>query len=309
MRKPLIEIHNASKVFDRVVALDQVSCTVEEGEVVGLLGPNGSGKTTLIRLLCAYFPPTSGRVRVAGYDTCVAPLAVRRHVGYALEGVVLYPDLTVSDFLSFVRVVKKANVQQLDAAVEHCGLEGWLHRRIGTLSKGYRQRVVLAQALLGDPPILILDEPTIGLDPGQVVEMRELLGGLRGARTVFFSSHVIAEVAALCERVIVVAHGRLVAEGSPAELRERLHRRRRAVLRVDGPPAEVAAALGAVPGVLAVEPTADGFVLEGEDHAELARAAGDVVRRHGWTVLELRPEAVGLEEIFLGLVGDGERGS
>src|SRR5213078_1913689 len=148
MSKSLIEIHNASKVFDRVTALDRVSCTVEAGEVVGLLGPNGSGKTTLIRLLCAYFPPSGGSVRVAGYDTRIAPLEVRRRVGYALEGVVLYPDLTVSDFLSFVRTVKRANVQQLNTAVEHCGLEGWLQRRIGTLSKGYRQRVVLAQALL-----------------------------------------------------------------------------------------------------------------------------------------------------------------
>src|SRR2546422_5828478 len=218
MRKPLIEIHNASKVFDRVVALDQVSCTVEEGEVVGLLGPNGSGKTTLIRLLCAYFPPTSGRVRVAGYDTCVAPLAVRRHVGYALEGVVLYPDLTVSDFLSFVRVVKKANVQQLDAAVEHCGLEGWLHRRIGTLSKGYRQRVVLAQALLGDPPILILDEPTVGMDPEMAVKVRELIKGLTGSRTVFLSTHSLAEACLVCQRVLVLHSGRLLAQGTPQEL-------------------------------------------------------------------------------------------
>jgi len=218
MRKPIIEIHNASKVFDRVVALDQVSCTVEEGEVVGLLGPNGSGKTTLIRLLCAYFPPTSGRVRVAGYDTCVAPLAVRRHVGYALEGVVLYPDLTVSDFLSFVRVVKKANVQQLDAAVEHCGLEGWLHRRIGTLSKGYRQRVVLAQALLGDPPILILDEPTVGMDPEMAVKVRELIKGLTGSRTVFLSTHSLAEACLVCQRVLVLHSGRLLAQGTPQEL-------------------------------------------------------------------------------------------
>src|SRR5919109_3258789 len=198
MRSPIIEVHDASKVFDRVVALDQVSCTVEEGEVVGLLGPNGSGKTTLMRLLCAYFPPTSGRVRVTGYDTCVTPLEVRRRVGYALEGVLLYPDLTVSDFLSFARVVKKARSPQLNAVVERCGLEGWLHRRIGTLSKGYRQRVVLAQALLGDPPILILDEPTVGMDPEMAVNVRELIKGLAGSRTVFLSTHSLAEACLIC---------------------------------------------------------------------------------------------------------------
>src|SRR3989442_1338177 len=218
MREPLIEIHNASKVFDRVVALDQVSCTVEEGEVVGLLGPNGSGKTTLIRLLCAYFPPTSGRVRVAGYDTCVAPLTVRRHVGYALEGVVLYPDLTVSDFLSFVRTVKKAAAPQFDAVISQCGLEGWLHRRLGTLSKGYRQRVVLAQALLGDPPVLILDEPTAGMDPEMAVKIRGLIAALAGSRTVLLSTHSLAEAHLICRRVLVLYQGRLLAQGTPQEL-------------------------------------------------------------------------------------------
>src|SRR5205823_1184190 len=179
----------------------------------------------------------------------------RRAVGYFPEYAPFYPDLSVRAYLDFVarlkRIPRRARADVIGRALAACALETVAHRRVGTLSKGYRQRVGLAQALLGDPPILILDEPTIGLDPGQVVEMRELLDGLRGARTVFFSSHVIAEVAALCERVIVVAHGRLVAEGSPAELRERLRGRRRAVLRVDGPPAEVAAALAAVPLVLA----------------------------------------------------------
>lgn len=215
---PIIEVHGASKMFDRATALDQVSCAVEAGEVVGLLGPNGSGKTTLIRLLCAYFPPTSGSVRVAGYDTRVAPLEVRRHVGYALEGVVLYPDLTVSDFLSFVGTVKRTTTRQLDAVIERCGLEGWLHRRIGTLSKGYRQRVVLAQALLGDPPVLILDEPTASMDPEMAVKIRELIKTLAGARTVLLSTHSLAEASLLCPRVMVLYQGRLLAQGTPQEL-------------------------------------------------------------------------------------------
>ncbi len=218
MSDPIIELRGATKRFDRVTALDHVSCAIGAGEVVGLLGPNGSGKTTLLRLLCAYFPPTSGSVRVAGYETKEAPLEVRRRVGYALEGVVLYPDLTVADFLDFVREIKKATAQQLDTVVAQCGLAGWLRRRIGTLSKGYRQRVVLAQALLGDPPILILDEPTIGMDPEMAVRVRELIKALSGSRTVLLSTHSLPEASAVCQRVLVLNQGRLLASGPPHSL-------------------------------------------------------------------------------------------
>jgi ABC-2 type transport system ATP-binding protein len=215
---PIIELLDVSKRFDRTTALDRVSCTVEAGEAVALLGPNGSGKTTLLRLLCAYFPPTSGSVRVAGYDTGMAPLEVRRRVGYALEGVVLYPDLTVGDFLAFVQDVKRATTRQLDAAIAQCGLAEWLRRRIGTLSKGYRQRVVLAQALLGDPPILVLDEPTAGMDPEMAVKVRALLKTLRGSRTVLLSTHSLAEASLVCQRAFVLHQGRLLAQGTPQEL-------------------------------------------------------------------------------------------
>lgn len=218
MSEPSIELRNVTKRFDRVTALERVSCTIEAGEVVGLLGPNGSGKTTLMRLLCAYFPPTEGTVRVAGYDTHVAPLEVRRRVGYALEGVVLYPDLTVADFLTFVSEVKGATPQQLDLVITQCGLEGWLHRRIGTLSKGYRQRVILAQALLGDPPLLILDEPTVGMDPEMAVKVRELIRSLAGSRTVLLSTHSLAEASAVCQRVLVLNQGRLFAYDTPQAL-------------------------------------------------------------------------------------------
>jgi len=218
MSQPIIELRNATKQFDRTTALDHVSCAIGAGEVVGLLGPNGSGKTTLIRLLCAYFPPTSGSVRVAGYDTRVAPLEVRRRIGYALEGVVLYPDLTVADFLAFVKEVKRATALQLDAVVMQCGLEGWLRRRIGTLSKGYRQRVVLAQALLGDPPILILDEPTVGMDPEMAVQVRELIKPLAGSRTVLLSTHSLVEASAVCQRVLVLNQGHLLVDGDPQVL-------------------------------------------------------------------------------------------
>ncbi|TMA67151.1 MAG: ABC transporter ATP-binding protein [Deltaproteobacteria bacterium] len=311
--EPALEVRDLRKTFGRVEAVAGVSFRVGAGEIVGFLGPNGAGKTTTMRILAGIFPPTAGEVRVAGHDVIRQPLACRRAVGYFPEYAPFYPDLGVQAYLTFVarlkRIARPAHQEAVGRALAACGLEAVARRRIGTLSKGYRQRVGLAQALLGDPPILVLDEPTIGLDPAQVVEMRALLAGLRGERTVFFSSHVIAEVAALCERVIVIARGRLVAEGAPDELGDRLRGRRRVVLKVDGPAAEVAAALGAAPGVLAVERAADGFVVEGASEAELARAAGEAVKQRGWTVLELRHEAPGLEEIFLGLVGNGGRSS
>jgi len=215
---PIIHVQSVSKTFDRVTALDQVSLSVEKGEVIGLLGPNGSGKTTLVRLLSAYFPPTQGRVVVDGFDTRESPLEVRRRVGYALEGVILYPDLTVSDLLDFVGTVKKVQHQQRVEVVAQCGLDGWLHRRIGTLSKGYRQRVMLAQALMGDPQILVLDEPTSGMDPEMAVQIRNLMKTVAGSRTIVLSTHSVAEATLVCQRVIVLHQGRLLAEGVPQEV-------------------------------------------------------------------------------------------
>lgn len=212
---PIIDAHSVTKRFGRVSALDTFSCQVEQGEIVGLLGPNGSGKTTLIRLLCAFFPPTTGTVTVDGYETRRSPLDVRQRVGYALEGLILYPDLTVRDFLTFVRVVKKADLRQCEAMIVQCGLDGWLDRRIGTLSKGYRQRVVFAQALIGDPPILILDEPTAGMDPEMAVQTRALIMSLAGKKTVILSTHSLAEAMRLCQRVLVLHQGQVLVQGSP----------------------------------------------------------------------------------------------
>src|SRR5437867_8741820 len=257
MGQAMIEVRDLSKTFGAVEAVGGISFRVAPGEIVGFLGPNGAGKTTTMRILAGVFPPTSGEVRVAGHDPLRDPLACRRAVGYFPEYAPFYPDLRVEGYLHFVARLKRIpRVDRARAVAETlatCGLEGVAWRRVGTLSKGYRQRVGLAQALCGNPPILILDEPTIGLDPGQVVEIRDLVRGLRGQRTVFFSSHILSEVEALCERVIVIAGGRLVGEGTPGELGARLGSRQRIVLRVDGPGPEVAAALACVPGVVSVD--------------------------------------------------------
>jgi ABC-2 type transport system ATP-binding protein len=300
----MIEVRDLRKTFGQVEAVAGISFTVAEGEIVGFLGPNGAGKTTTMRILAGVYPPTSGEVRIAGHDVLAEPLACRRAVGYFPEYAPFYPDLHVVGYLRFVARLKRIPRREREAAVERvllaCALEKVAHRRIGTLSKGYRQRVGLAQALCGDPPLLILDEPTIGLDPGQVVEIRELVRGLRGNRTALFSSHILSEVEALCERVVVIARGKLAGEGTPAELGRRVGRRERVVLRVDGPVDIITATLAVLPGVAQVERVDGAFVIEGG--GDLAGAAGDAVLRGGWVIRELRQETRDLEDIFLELV-------
>jgi ABC-2 type transport system ATP-binding protein len=310
----MIEVDNLTKLYGSLVALRQVSFRVDQGEIVGFLGPNGAGKTTALRILTCFMPPTSGTARVAGLDCQLHSLEVRGKIGYLPENVPLYLDMTTRRFLSFAAAAKgvsrSRSGQEIERVMEVCTITSVAERLIGHLSKGYRQRIGIAQALLNDPAILILDEPTIGLDPSQIVEIRSLIKQLGAERTIILSSHIIPEVSQICQRILIINNGQIVATDTPANLTAQLQRNLQVYLEVEGPEAEVVQKLEAVTGVLEVKPT-DGessYLIEtsrGEDlRPELART----VVESGWQLRALTLQDMSLEEIFMQLVTDEEAG-
>ncbi len=309
----MIEVTSLGRRFGETVALEDLTFAVAPGEIVGFLGPNGAGKTTAMRILTCTLPPSSGRAVVAGHDVVAEPLAVRRSVGFMPENVPLYPDSTVEEHLRFVgrlkRVADAALGAQVADAERRAGLESVRGRLVGHLSKGFRQRVGLAQALIGDPPILILDEPSVGLDPSQIVEIRELIRSFRGEKTVLLSSHILNEVSLICERVLILDHGRLVAQASPADLGPAADGRARVVVVWDGARDAGLAALAAVPGVAEVkaEPAGAEVVVSGELDAVRPALAAAVVAAGG-RLQRLEDRAGTLEELFLRLTA-GEGGA
>src|SRR6059036_1527470 len=250
----MIEVQRLTKCYGPITAIRDVSFSVAPGEIVGFLGPNGAGKSTTMRILACFMPASSGTARVAGYDVFRESLEVRRRIGYLPESVPLYGDLRVAPYLDFVAEVKgvgRAERRRRVAEVmERCLITDVQHRLIGRLSKGYRQRVGLAQALLGDPEVLILDEPTIGLDPKQITEIRALIRSLAGQHTVILSTHILPEVSMVCDGVIIINGGRIVAQSTESELVAQVFPTARVELRVAGASGDVAQALRAVPDVL-----------------------------------------------------------
>ncbi|MGH7789371.1 MAG: ABC transporter ATP-binding protein [Candidatus Binatia bacterium] len=307
----MISASHLSKRFGAFTAIEDVSFEVAAGEIVGFLGPNGAGKSTTMRILAGVFPPSSGRVRIDGHDSVTDALRARAVVGYFPERVSIYVDMTVEHYLTYVGEMKGRRRREARrdaaAAMASCSLDAVAGRLIGTLSKGFRQRVGIAQALTGKPRVLILDEPTSGLDPEQVADMRELIRDLRSERAVILSTHILPEVEATCDRVIIIHRGRVLALDTPANLNRRLRPTSQVHLEVIGPPDAVAAALRAVPGVLAVEAAAmpDGAVaatVSTERDCDLRQAFAAAIVQHGWGLRELRPQTLTLEEIFLSLV-------
>jgi ABC-2 type transport system ATP-binding protein len=308
----MIQAENLTKIFGPFTAIQDVSFHVKRGEIVGFLGPNGAGKSTTMRILAGVFPPTAGRAIVAGHDVVAEPLRSRRVVGYFPERVSLYLDMTVTEYLEYAARMKELPARERRAAIagamEACGVQHMAQRIIGTLSKGYRQRVGIAQAVVGRPHVLILDEPTSGLDPEQVAEVRELIRGLRGERTVILSTHILSEVEATCDRVIIINRGRIVAVDTPRNLNQRLRERSQVQLEVRAPERALLERLGSIPGILSVKSTGneDGVigvavstVKERDMRPEIAAA----IQAAGWELHEMRAVTLSLESIFLTLVG------
>lgn len=301
----MIEVNNLSKKYGDVYAVKGISFTAVPGQVTGFLGPNGAGKTTTIRMLTGYMPPTSGTAKVAGYDVFDQSMEVRKRVGYLPENVPLYRDMTARGYLMYLGEIRglKNRRQRADEALERVALANRADSRIRTLSKGMRQRVGLAAALLHDPEVLILDEPTIGLDPFQVLELRSLVRELGRNHTLLFSTHILSEVEQVCDNVVIINNGQIVATGTPAQLRQELERGGRVLVRVNADTAAVQGALQSVPGVASVERTQDDSLIVTPASAAVdpRPALASAIVQHGWNLVELRPVAVNLEEIFLEL--------
>ncbi len=314
----MIEVTNLTKYYGEVRGIDNISFSIGRGEIAGLLGPNGSGKTTTMRILTCFFPPTRGSARVAGYDVVTQPIEVRRRIGYVPETVPLYPDMKVAGYLNFVAEAKRMNVRQrkarIGAIMEQCGLVEVAHRLVGNLSKGFRQRVGLAQALINDPEVLILDEPTIGLDPRQVAEIREFIKSLAGERTIILSTHILPEVSMTCERVIIIHEGQIAAVDTPDNLMKKLQKTSKTVVLIKGPGGSIREKLEMLPGVISIEDrgeTSPGvccFEVEAEKESEISGELAQMVYLNSWKLVEMRTEKMSLEKIFIELTRE-ESGS
>jgi gliding motility-associated transport system ATP-binding protein len=311
----MIEVDRLTKRYGPVPAIQDVSFTVEKGQIVGFLGPNGAGKTTTMRILSCFMPASGGTARVAGYDVFEQSLEVRRRIGYLPENVPLYADMTVDAYLDFVANIKglgrSERRRRVGEVLERCQIPDVRGRLIGRLSKGYRQRVGLAQALIADPDVLILDEPTIGLDPKQIVGIRQLIKSLAGAHTVILSTHILPEVSMVCEGVIIINRGRVVASGPLDRLMQELSPTARLQIQVEGPAELVAQSLRALPGVQRVEArgVVDGvstFVLEAERARDIRREVAQLVAQQRWGLLELKALDLSLEDVFIRIVAGEE---
>jgi ABC-2 type transport system ATP-binding protein len=313
----VIEVQHLTKKYGRVTAVDDVTFRVERGEILGFLGPNGAGKTTTMRVLTGYMPATSGRAIVAGFDVFEQPLEAKRRTGYLPETPPLYPEMTVREYLGFVAQIKGVpggeRKGRVDTAMEKACVTDMAARLCGKLSKGYRQRVGLAQALLHNPDVLILDEPTAGLDPKQIIETRELIKRLAGDHTIILSTHILPEVSQTCQRVVIINRGRVVAVDSPANLTRRLGGAQTMYVQVDGVPDGASASLAQIGGITRVtevdrQDGVVGFEVESEGGQDLRREIARAVVTSGWGLLELRPVRVSLEDIFLQLTTEEHSG-
>jgi ABC-2 type transport system ATP-binding protein len=306
----MIKAENLTMHYGPVVALDNVSFKVDEGEIVGLLGPNGAGKSTAMKILTTYLHPTKGTAKVGNHDVLEDPLAVRKIIGYLPEVLPLYMDMEVRSYLQFVakaRGLEGARLRErTDLVLAECGLRPMYRKVIRELSKGYRQRTALAQALIHDPEIIILDEPTSGLDPHQIVEVRQLIRTLAEGRTVILSTHILQEVEATADRIVIINHGRIVGDGTFDELRETAKQFERARVSVAGTRTEIERLLSGLSGVRKVQYDGEergyvSFTVQGKVGTELWREVGQLAKAKNWELRELANRPLTLEETFLHL--------
>jgi ABC-2 type transport system ATP-binding protein len=303
----MLEIRHLVKSFGPLIAVDDVSFTVPQGEVLGFLGPNGAGKSTTMKMITGFLAPTAGTAIICGDDITTEPIAAKRHIGYLPEGAPAYPDMTPADFLDFIAHIRGFSgseaKRRIGRVVEMIKIAEVMHQPIETLSKGYKRRVGVAQALLHDPDVLILDEPTDGLDPNQKYEMRKIITAMQPGKAIIISTHLLEEVEAVCSRAIIIAHGRVLADGTPAQLVQRSrHYNAVRLSMADGSDSNIRAEIAALPGVAAVEAVSDAegdalFVLPHGGGPVVAEIA-DLARDRGWTITGLRVERGRLDDVF-----------
>jgi len=307
----VIEVQNLTKYYGDLRAVDGISFTVERGEILGFLGPNAAGKTTTMRVITGYLPATSGSVAVAGFDVFKNSLEVKRQIGYLPENPPLYLDMRVFDYLRFVAVIKGVDRgevnQEVERVADKLALSEVSDVLIAQLSKGFKQRVGLAQALLNNPPVLVLDEPTIGLDPKQIIEVRELIKSFGQDHTIILSTHILPEVSMTCNRVIIINEGKLVAVDTPENLTAKLKGSESILLEVEGPADEVMQTIRQIPSVKSVSSSSvqkanfSKYIVEAEVGADVRKEIATAIVRHNWGLLELKTESLSLEKIFLQL--------
>ena len=302
----MIEVVNLTKRYGNHLAVDHISFKAKKGEVVGLLGPNGAGKTSTMRMLTGFMPPNEGSASIAGHDVVKDSMEARRSVGYLPERVPVYPDMTVRAYVTFwAKLRGVANTKmQVDLALERVQLADRQNTLIRHLSKGLRQRLGLAQALVHNPPVIILDEPTIGIDPQQMIEVRESVRALGSDHTVLFSTHILSEAEQVCDRVLIMDKGKIIAQGKPADLRHKLQPGAALYVEIGGASAKKASELlKTIPGVESVTADGKGFVVHAKPETDIRAEVSSSIAKAGYTLLEMRAVTSSLESIFLEIVG------
>ncbi len=307
----MIELKNVTKRFGNKIAVDSISFKVEKGDIVGFLGPNAAGKTTTMRIITGFFPPTEGSVKIAGYDITKEPLITKEKIGYMPENVPLYKELTVYSYLKFIAEIKgvpKSKIEsRIEKAMEEVGITKVKNTIIGKLSKGFRQRVGLAQAIINDPEILILDEPTVGLDPVQIIEIRNLIKNMKGERTIILSTHILPEVSMTCDKVIIINEGKIITQEEVKNLTKASQKGAKVYLEVEAPKTQFINEINKIKGVndtQEVDKIDEGiysYSISIEDSKSIKDIVNKIVK-NDWGLLELRKQQVTLEDVFLKLV-------